>query len=139
MTNTTTNTGFFSANELDSNVPSTPDTFVPRGPQLQAIRTKSLIAKRLCQAKRFYAACQAKPSTWTFGLTADGQVIGERWSKREINDELQACVIDQHSWASIALLKQELLAWKREHHWQLVNSVPYRRIPARVIPSRFDK
>ena len=132
MTTTTTSL-LFSAEELDSNVPSSPDTFRPRYNGTSAIRTVSWIKQRLCKANRKFHAAQDKPSTWTFGITADGQIIGERWSKRDINGEKRACVIDEMTFATKALLKQELLAWKRLH-WTLEQFAP-----VRVIPSRLDK
>ena len=130
---TTNNFPLFSDDELDSNVPSSHDTFQPVGKGKSAIRTESWIKRRLCKANRKFAAAQDKPSTWTFGFTADGQIIGERWSKRDIDGEWRACVTDQMTFATKALLKQELLAWKRLH-WKLEQFTP-----ARVIPSRWDR
>ena len=132
MTNTNS-FPLFSDDELDSNVPSSPDTFRPRDNGKFPLRTTSLITRKWCKANRKFSAAQNKPSTWTFGITADGQIIGERWSKRDINGKWRACVIDEMIFATKSLLKQELLAWKRLH-WKLEQFTP-----ARVIPSRWDK
>ena len=124
-------TTFLTADDISRNVPNGPDTFQPEAVKpCPTIRNHSLIKEKLTQLRRIFKVTTSGytvpvKSNWTYGITTDGIVMGERW---KYDREGIWCVIDEKYFTSV----DELHTW-------CTNLLRLHWFEPKVIPSRFDK